>query len=336
MTFWRNATIKANRKQTENNNLKRHYAALRNHGLYKRAIDTNSSPCISSIHYKERSCLYASENLRGSITVEASVCFPIFFIIIMSLLYIINVMYIQTTLQIALEETVRHSSKAAYITSEFYSLSSDRQEDAVSNNPSLFEEIGASVLSSSWLHAAFLTDENRRILDNSPVKDGSGGISFLQSSFDLSNNTADIILSYTVTIPFIPEKILNFNMVNRCFVRLYSGLDMSKEQSCDDFYVYHTSTGNVYHTNRYCMYLLNYSDAVPFRDISRTLFQCRLCGDDTIDSLEDNNPIVYITNSGQVYHTTLKCPSFTGDVFRIHYSALSNSDQICEHCLKGK
>lgn len=336
MTFWRNATIKTNRKQTDNKKSKRHYATLRNPGLYKRAIDTNSLLCISSIHYKERPCLYASENLRGSITVEASVCFPIFFLIIMSLLYIINVMYIQTTLQIALEETVRNASKTAYITSEFYSLSADKQEEAAHNNPSFLEEIGTSLLSSSWLHAAFLTDENRRILDNSPVKGGADGISFMQSSFDLSNNTADIILSYTVSIPFIPEKILSFNIANRCYVRLYRGLDMSSEQSPDDFYVYHTTSGNVYHTNRYCMYLLNYSDAMPFREISRTLSQCRLCGDDTTDLLEKDNRIVYITNSGQVYHTTLKCPSFTQDVFRIHYSALRDSDEICEHCLKGK
>lgn len=336
MTFWRNATIKTNKKQTVSIKLSRHYAALRKFGLYNRAIDTNSILCISSIHYKERPCLYASQTLRGSITIEASVCFPIFFLIIMSLLYIINIMYIQTTLQIALEETVRNASKAAYITSEFNSLSSDKQSEAVTNNPAILEELGASLMSSSLIHVLFLTDENRRILDNSPVKGGSGGISFMQSTFDLSNNTADIILSYTISIPFIPEKLLSFDIVNRCYVHLYSGLNMSKDQTPDDFYVYHTISGNVYHTNRYCMYLLNYSDALPFREISRTLSQCRLCGDDTTDLLEKENRIVYITNSGLVYHTTLKCPSFTRDVFRIHYSALKESDKICEHCLKGK
>lgn len=254
----------------------------------------------------------------------------------MSLLYIINIMYLQTTLQIALEETVRNASKAAYITNEFYAMSAEDQQDVADKEPSIISKLGTSVLTSSYLHSSFLTEKNKELLDNSPIKNGSNGISFMESSIDLNNGTADIIMSYEVSIPFIPDKLLSFNLVNRCYIHLYTGLDMAREQTPDDFYVYYTVTGQVFHTYKYCRYLLNYTDAIPYLNISGIECPCKLCCKDTLETLQEENKIVYITENGAVFHTSLKCSSFTGNVFRVHYSSLDESDKICEQCLKGK
>lgn len=333
MTFLRNATI--NKKQTGTIYNFQQTVTLHTAGLSDRAVDINSFAISNSTYYSERPCLYTSVNYKGSITIEAAIGFPIFFFVILSLIYIINIMYVQTSLQIALEETVRNASKAAYITSQFYSLTSEEQSDAVAKEPSLAEQLGTSALSIAYIHNAFLTDENKKLLDNSPVENGSDGISFLSSSLDLSSGIADIILSYTVSIPFIPDNIFSFKLSNRCYMRLYTGRDMDKEQTATDVYVYYTTTGRVYHFNRYCQYLLNYTEAVRFLDMDYQLVPCALCDTITLDRLKSDNPVVYTTESKYCYHTTLKCQSFTDMVFRRHYSSLEEDDDICELCLKG-
>ena len=99
-------------------------------------------------------------------------------------------------------------------------------------------------------------------------------------------------MSYEVSIPFIPDKLLSFNLVNRCYIHLYTGLDMAREQTPDDFYVYYTVTGQVFHTYKYCRYLLNYTDAIPYLNISGIECPCKLCCKDTLETLQEENKIV--------------------------------------------
>lgn len=333
MTFLRNSTT--TKKQTGTTYKYMQYATLQTSGLHNRAVDFNSSSYSDSTHYSERLCLYTSSQYKGSITIEAAICFPIFLFAMLSFIYIINIMYVQTSLQFALEETVRNASKSAYITSKFYSLTLEEQTDAIAKDPSLAEQLGSSALTIAYMHSAFLTEENKKILDNSPVKNGSDGISFLSSTLDLTSGIADIILSYTVSIPFIPDNIFSFKLSNRCCVRLYTGRDMDKNQTASDTYVYYTTNGRVYHFNRYCQYLLNYTEAIRYLELGYRLVPCVLCDELTTDQLKSENPVVYTTESEHCFHTTLKCQAFTGMVFRRHYSSLDDDDDICEKCLKG-
>lgn len=334
MTFLCNTTI--SKEQTSHIYNFHQYATLQKTGLYNRAVDINSFPIFNSTNYSERPCLYTSGLCKGSVTIEAAIGFPIFFLVTLSLLYIINIMYIQTTLQIALDEAVRNASQTAYITAEFYSLSTEKQSQSIDDDSSILENIGASALSIAYLRDAFLTDEIEQILDNSPIIGGSSGISFSSSSIDLSAYIADIILTYTVSIPFIPDEIFSLTLSNRCYVRLYTGKDMAKEQTVADTYVYYTTTGKVYHFNRYCRYLLNYTEAARYLDISRELLPCTMCNTILLEKLKEDNPVVYVTQSNFCYHTTLECQSFTGMVFRRDHSSLDDNDRICEECLKGK
>ena len=318
-----------------------HDAALRKESLHFRAVEFNTIPIINSITYPERSCLYTSSKIKhspkGSITIEAAIGFPIFFLLLMSLVYIINIMYLQTSLQIALEETIRDASKTAYITAEFLAMTNGEQSDAVQNDSSLLENLGGSLITSSYIHNAFLTESNKKILEASCVKNGANGISFLSSSIDTDAGIADIIMTYKVTIPFLPEDLFNLNLSNRCYVRLYTGLDMAKKQTAATPYVYYTTSGSVYHFNKYCQYLLNYTEAVRFNDRNHELSSCPLCDEGiSLDNMAEQNPLVYVTLSSYCYHSSLDCQAFTGDIFRIKYSSSIKKDDICETCLKGK
>ena len=292
---------------------------------------------IGEAHSK-RSFLYTSSLKKGSITLEAAIAIPLFFLGLFSIIYIINIMYIQLTLQMALEETVSDVTKEAYISAEFYSMTSDEQADASSNDSSFVENLGATVISVAYIKNKFLTDDITALLDNSYVKNGASGVSFTFSSVDMTENIMDITINYKITIPFISSKLLTFNLSNRCYSRIYLGQDMEKEQKESFFYIYRAATSKVSHTNKYCQYLLNYSKAIRYNEIIKQhpINPCALCNQGiTIEYLQKSDAIVYLTSDEEVYHVSLDCQSFTGDIFRLKRSTLEGED-ICKKCLEGK
>lgn len=286
----------------------------------------------------KRSFIYISFLSKGSITLEAAIAIPLFFLGLLSFISVINIIYLQTELQIALEETIRNVSKEAYISSEFYALSSDKQYETINKDSSIAENLGATLISVTYIKNKFLTEDIKEFLDNSFIKGGADGISFKFSSVDMNKSTLDIIIDYKCSIPFIPSKLLCFNLSNRCYTRIYMGQDMEKEQKDTYFYVYFAGTSSVIHTNKYCQYLLNYSKAIKYNNIIKQhpINSCALCSKNiTIETLSDNNAIVYLTSNEDTYHVTLDCQSFTKDVFRLKVLDLKDKD-VCEQCLKGK
>lgn len=338
MTFLRNKTKQMN--QTKPNSKINYIGSLPTISFDSLAVEFHSNPIINSINYSERPYLYTSNlsanSLKGSLTIEASISIPLYIIIMSVLLSITSILYLQFSMQIALEETVRYSSKTAYISSIFLSLDDKNKESVSLSEPSLIENISTSLLSSTYLEKIFTNENNKKLVNSPLIIDGENGIHFYASSIDLNEGIADIILSYKVKLPFLPKDIFSFNLTNRCYIHLYTGKDLAKKQTQTDTYVYFTSHGNVFHFNRYCQYLLNYTDAINYKNINPDISHCARCVTFTIDQLRTENPIVYITKSREFFHTSLNCPTFTGDVFRASYNSLNDSDKICEQCLKGK
>lgn len=318
--------------------LKKCNSALHTDSLTTEAVELYPTHTVNSSLHSGRSCLYTSHPARGSVTIEAAIAVPVFLFALLSIIYVINIMHLQMTVQIALEEAARNISKTAYISSEFYALTTDSQAEADKKDSSLVENIGAALVTVPYIKNVFLDESIKRVLDNSYVTNGSDGISFLLSSVDLDDNIVDIVLTYEVSIPFLPDNVISFKLSNRCYTRMYMGLDMDKEQQEDYIYVYYTTYGKVLHTNKYCRYLLNYSEALRYNDAMLTMNpeKCLLCGlQSNISQLKKDNPIVYLSSDHEVYHITLDCQAFTKDVFRQKRTSV-DTDDICEECLKGK
>ena len=325
-------------RQNQNNNS----GTLPTNSFDSLAVEFYSNPIINSLNYSERPYLYTSNlysntyTLKGSMTIEASIGFPLFMIMVSFLLSIISVLYLQLSMQIALEETVRKSSKTAYISSLFLSLDEENQQNILDLEPSITRNIATSLISATYLQTSFNNEDNKKLINSPLIIDGEKGISFYSSSIDLDEGIADIVLNYKVKLPFLPEKLFNFNLTNRCYIHLYTGKELAKKQNPADSYVYFTSYGKVFHFNRYCQYLLNYTDAVSYKNIDPDIPGCSKCVKLSSEQLKEQNTIVYLTKSREFFHTSLDCPSFTGDVFRANYNSLNESDKICETCLKGK
>ena len=312
--------------------------ALQTNGPDNKAVEYHRTHNVNSIHRVERSYLYTFYDSNGSITLEAAITIPLFTFAILTIIYIMNIIHLQTTLQMALEETVRNINQIAYISSEFYSLTKEQQYEAINKDFTIAENIGASLISTNYIKNEFLDEKMTNFLNKSYIVNGSEGISFLHSSMNLKDNIIDVILTYNVSIPFMPDELFSFKLSNRCYTRIYMGKDMEKEQQSSSFYVYYTVYGKVLHTNKYCRYLLNYSEALPYNQlfIGRNPELCLLCSNgETSATLRQHNPVVYLTSDNQVFHLTLDCQSFTGEIFRLERTSLEENE-LCEECMKGK
>lgn len=338
MTFLHNKSKHTN--QTKTYSKKFYTGTLPTTSFDSAAVEFYSNPIINSINYSERPYLYNStfsnNTLKGSITIEASIGFPLFMIVISVLISIISILYLQLSMQLALEETVRQSSKTAYISNLFLSLDEENQQNITNAEPSFTDNIASSLLSAAYLKTVFADEDNKKLINSPLIIDGKNGIHFYASSVDLDEGIADIVLSYKVKLPFLPKKLFSFNLTNRCYVHLYTGKDLAKKQAAVDTYVYFTSHGSVFHFNRYCQYLLDYTDATNYNKINQDITHCRNCVKLTSERLREQNPIVYITKSQECFHISLSCPTFTGNVFRTSYNSLKETDKICQRCLKGK
>ncbi len=357
MTFWDNATKSNSQTDSLYQDIYANRHTFRAYSLTDRAVDCSVISNSSSTHYAQRSYLYASPEASGSVTIEAAIAVPIFIFFLTALIWIMNIMYIQLTLQIQLEESARQLSQTAYTAyMAYYTLSDDSNEEdddeadvnstdsatdySTDNNTSgadILKNIGLTALSVSAIQNTFMTNDMKTFLDNSSINKGSSGVSFLSSQIDYDAGIVDLIVTYQANIPFVPDSLCSLKLSNRCYFHLYTGEELSKEQQGNTIYLYYTTYGQVFHTNRYCQYLLNYSRVIPFNEVDFSIYQgCLYCAEDDLDNYQKENPMAYITESGYAYHLSLSCQTFTESVFRVAYSTMPEDKKICSQCLKGK
>ena len=138
------------------------------------------------VQSKERTILNAS-SAKASLTVEAALVLPFFVLALLSVIYLINIMALYTTLQIQLEETARKLNSSAYIYSDLETPLPD-----------------SNIISSEIIRSLFMSQDIKKLCHISHIKNGYNGISFYHSKIE-KGDTADIVITYYISIPFLSE-----------------------------------------------------------------------------------------------------------------------------------
>lgn len=291
---------------------------------------------------------FLSTLCSGIITSEAAIVLPFFILAVSSVLYLFNVIYIEAVFQERLSEISRQISQTAYISNMFSSLSDNGQnnfltlsdENNFGNSPTndnLFddfaENIGASLITSAYIKNIFLNDELNSFVDSSYIVNKQSGISFLETKYDSDEYILSVTLSYSISIPFLPQ-FIKLDIKQFCKINLFCGKNITTNEGNTDLYVYICNHGNVYHTNKYCSYLIKYTKVIPIEEIhTLALVPCLHC--QYLDLGLNNKRYVYITESGDCYHFTLDCTTFFRDVYSIKYTELPDYFEICTRCEEG-
>lgn len=279
---------------------------------------------------------FLSTHLRGIITVEASIILPVYILIISSIIYLFNILYIQNTFQERMSEISREISSNYYIVQSIASLNSkDRlnfyqyNSQADNSSSTIVYNLSSSLVTASYISNLFNSNDIQALTNSSNIVNKANGLSFSGTYIDTATNDLIIHLSYKIKLPFLPGS-LSLPIKQFCRLHLFYGKNITQNKGDTTTYVYCSESGNIYHTNKYCSYLTKYTSVVPVSNIpSLGIIACYRCNYPTYSA---NAKYVYITSDGERYHYSLDCPTFTCHIYKIDYTQLASYYRLCTRC----
>lgn len=261
-------------------------------------------------NHGKRASLYSTE--KGSFTIEAAIVLPMFLLIIISIMYFIVIMNIQFNIQYKIEETARKIARQEYLTDDLpgYSLVT--------------------------LRGDILTSDFINYLNTTSIIDGADGVSLIMSSVNSKKAIFDIVLSYKIRIPLVPDEAVVLPFIQRCRFKTWTGSKISKDETEDEM-VFITETGQVYHTNRDCTHLKLSIKKCPTKDLEDMrnhnggiYHKCSIC--------KNTQPLdpdyIYITNEGDRWHNSTECSGLKRTIKEIKASEIG-ARKLCSRCKGG-
>ena len=159
--------------------------------------------------------------------------------------------------------------------------------------------------------------------------------SLLGSSFLEKNDEIDMIVSYSVRLPFNLFGIINPRFKERVHSRAFVGVDKRETPKQDDMIVYITDTGRVYHMDKNCTYLKPSVSQITFDDIelkrNRSGGKYKACARCAKGVAVGGGSFVWITNYGDRYHTNRACTEITRSIKEVKLSEVG-SRTPCSKC----
>lgn len=256
---------------------------------------------------------------KASMTVEAAFVLPFFLFAFLNVISILEIYRVQSNLSAAMHMTSKEMAVYAY------------EYKAVFD-----EDVGK--LESLGLTYGYASNRVKNILgetylDNSPIKDGVSGIGWYRSSVLEEDDCIDLIASYTIKPPVAVVGFGEFKMYNRMFTRAWTGYDnaAAANRNADEELVYITPDGTVYHRSRVCSYLklsivpVNMTVLEDQRNEGGAkYYPCEECG-------KKERSVVYITNYGTRYHSSLQCSKLKRTILAVPLSEVGGRG-ACSKC----
>lgn len=320
------------------------------------------------IIYKEK-----KKELKGLLTVEAALVLPIFIYAIIAIVYFLQILWLQESLQNGITEAGYFTAKYAYVYDYIHNYEGDHgtrpSEENITKNQ---DAIVSNVPENYTAHKEESYDEKRANIENSvegliakaidstfykiKLKDyvdvdsinqscilgGYSGIQTYLSSFMEEEDTIDIILIYKVKLPLFFIEVDGLPMVQRVRLRGWSGTKVAlkddiEETTEDSEIVYITEHGRVYHLNKECSHLKLSIKEAYIDDIKELRNDAggkyKECEICDEYQIGLENHKVYITDYGDRYHRSLGCSGLKRTIKAIPKSEVKDRSP-CKRCGK--
>lgn len=272
----------------------------------KKSILPPSQPIYKYHPESGRVSLSASEKkcIKGSITVEASIAVPVFFLAVVTVLYLLEMMAVHTAVRNGLQYAGKKAATESCMTQVL--LPSKIEQDVT-------EAIGTGRL-------------NRSIIEG-----GSGGIHCHKSRMSVRTGIGQLTAEYQVRIPVPMFGIAPVKCSETMKIKTWSGYEKEGLTDKGEETVYITETGTVYHKNLKCPYLdlsvrmVSGSTVTGLRNESGgKYYPCERCG-------KKNSAGVFITGYGDRYHSERNCSGLKRTVQAVPLSEAAGKG-ACSKC----
>lgn len=257
----------------------------------------------------EKVSVSAPRSMKGSITVEAVICLPLFLYAALALIWLLEIRTIQTTIRCGLQAAGKEIAENA---------------------------ITSVLLIPGDLENEIITTIGEERLERSILVDGAKGIDCGKSYSLPGSGIYELKAEFKVKLPFPYfssnglrcEEYMRIKGWNGYVKEAFSGA------SYDDF-VYVTENGVVYHRNANCTYLEPSVRGTSMASIENLrndsggkYYQCPLC-------INKNNSYetVYITDHGNRYHSEQNCSGIKRTVYMVPISEVKGK-AACSKCGK--
>lgn len=254
---------------------------------------------------KKRVLSLVTGNRQASLTIETALVLPIFVFAMIMLVMISDALCLYVNVQRALHQ----NAKEAAMLSHCEHISEDE-----------------------W-YASVLEDIGTAYLDRAPMVDGSRGISF-DGSYIMQQDFIHLQASYRLQFPYDMFGVGNIPMTQRSLMHAWVGYGDTFEEMQDgteEQTVYITPYGTVYHLSPECSHLrlsireirageeggLRNKDGGRYKD-------CELC-------YMEESSILYITDTGDRYHSHMNCSGLKRVIMTIPISE-AGSRGLCSRC----
>ena len=274
-----------------------------------RTMNSKTLP-IQSIYFNlfKRTSVSASKkkDTNGSITIEAALAVPIFFLAVVSLLYLMEIMAIRTSVRCGLQYAGKIAAGEAYIVTAV--MPSQLEKDVI-------HAIGADRL------------------ERSIILGGCNGIRCDESRVSLRTGIGKLTASYQIRLPVLLFKVPPIEYREEIRIKVWSGYEKEDFLTDDEETVYITETGLVYHRDYHCTHLelsirmVSSAELESLRNNSGgRYYPCGQCV-----RLGKNG--VYITNTGDRYHSSLSCSGLKRTIYAVPVSEAVGR-RACSRCGK--
>lgn len=276
---------------------------------YRKETDSDSLHRWKQLSLQDKKCTLKAPSvtsfLQGSMTVEAAFVIPVFLFAAFSLLYLFEVMAIQTNIRAGMQYAGKKYAEQASISS-FVSVG-ELEKD-------IREEIGVERLNQSL------------------VAGGASGIDCSKSYVDLLNEILYMEVSYTVHAPVPVFGIFDVKKKESIRIKGWCGYESAIPVPAEQKIVYMTENGVVYHQDFHCPYLDLSVHMVPFSGLEDLrnesggkYYPCEKCGQIA------PGMGVYVTNYGERYHTSILCSSLKRKIYTVPISETAGKG-ACSKC----
>lgn len=261
-----------------------------------------------------------NQKIKASMTVEAALIFSLFLIAVINLMSVLEFVRLQSNMEAALHQVGKKLT--------IYGYAYDKTGLELEEYP--FTSV---LFSYSYIKSNVENYVGTEYLDKTVLKYGRNGIYYGNSKI-MEEDTIDLVLLYEVSGLFSYDGIKGIPMFSRFYGHVWNGYDVEKQAGAEkeeETYVFITQTGTVYHRNRNCTYLnpsveiIYCEDVKEKRNASGAIYHaCEQCGSNAAG-------VVYITDYGNRYHTSLECSGLKRTVYSVPLSETGGRSP-CSKC----
>ena len=272
----------------------------------------------------------------ASLTVEAALVLPILLFFCVNILYVTEMIRLQSNLTAALHQTGTRIGYYAYYY-EYAPEGISEALEAVDTAGGLAGAVASLAFTETYVRSQVVSLLGKEYLDHTCLQGGSGSISYLRSSILQENGLIELTADYRAG-PFFPFPGYSpISLQSKYYGHAWVGYEIGGTASArpeeeDEETVFVTPNGRVYHRDETCTYLLPRVRAVSAAGLGAArnesggrYYACETCRPGRSGTL-------YITEYGNRYHSSRNCSTILRTVREVKLSQVAGRMAPCSKC----